>query len=125
QYSVGATKYCGGSSGSTNGLITTGGAVPDGYQSAKLLCQSAPGCGMSATAHMCSAEEMVRSAQLGISPSGPGWYSAGDSDAPQFNVPRECFGWTSNDSRVLGTVWDVTFPNPFPCSFAFPILCCD
>jgi len=68
-YSMGATKAC------TSAPMTDGniGKGVSGYALAKKACEAS--CG-SKTAHMCSAEEVVRLAQMGT-PANPGWISTG------------------------------------------------
>jgi hypothetical protein len=46
-----------------------------GYSGAKAMCAASTGCGSSSSAHMCTGEEIARSAQLGINPP-TGWYSS-------------------------------------------------
>jgi hypothetical protein len=124
-FSVGATKYCG-STSSVNGAA-------GGYANIKAMCQAVSGCGPSASAHMCSGEEVARSLQLGVIPNssvGQGWYSSGVS-APtgvSGDVMNDCFGFTSNNGvwwgQVLGS-GSAQAPVQEPCSNPFPVLCCD
>jgi hypothetical protein len=116
KYSVGAT-YCG-KTAATNGQIT------NGYVGAKGLCESVAACGPSASAHMCTAEEITMSAQLGITVE-PGWYSS--ATHPTYGTAHvdDCDGWTNN-STVDGTVWTAgKFPDTSTCSGTHPVLCCD
>jgi hypothetical protein len=126
QQSVGATQYCG-TSAPTNGAISFNGLT--GYAAAKAMCQASTGCGSSATAHMCSPEEVTRTLQLGASVGNGGWYTAG----MYVPVPTEsasvsdCSGWTSNTTATLGPTVAGTPPTPSfeNCSNMANILCCD
>jgi hypothetical protein len=119
--SVGATKYCG-STPAQNGAVV-GGPTP-GYASVKVACQAA--CSGSATAHMCSGEEMARSAQLGINVvSGGGWFLSG---ATTPGVQGDCRGFTdaTSEPSLFGEIWTgLQGPLAVDCSGAHPILCCD
>lgn len=126
RYSGGATKYCGIGATSTNGAPSYGGKA--GYPATKALCEASTACGNSATAHMCSTEEVIRSASMGINmPSG--WYSVGvyvvQSSYP--DLYRDCTGWTSLQSTALGTVWGNSpdAPTNQSCNVVAPVLCCD
>jgi hypothetical protein len=92
-YSLGAT-YVGVTS-------TFNGAQVGGYTAAKQQCQTAYG----ASAHMCTTEEIGRSAQVGVAlPTNLGWYSAAIRVGRDGNsaVVNDCFGWTSGLNTVLG-----------------------
>jgi hypothetical protein len=113
-----AALYCGATASSTNGQIT------EGYVGAKTLCQST--CGGSPSAHMCNADELTRSAQLGI-PPGSGWYTAGvwvPYNSQSFN---DCVGWSSNSNANRGATWVPSPPQPgaVTCDTQQPVLCCD
>jgi hypothetical protein len=120
--SVGATKYCGSTPDQTNGAVV-GGPTP-GYASVKVKCQAA--CSGSATAHMCSGEEMARSAQLGINVvSGGGWFLSG---ATTPGVQGDCLGFTdaTSEPSLFGEIWTgLQGPLAVDCSAGHPILCCD
>jgi hypothetical protein len=120
-YSVGTTKYCG-VTPLTNGQIT------GGYAGAKGLCEAVAACGSSPTAHMCTADELVRSAQLGVAIAS-GWYSSGRmSFDPTFTGGMyDCLGWTTTDPKGLGSFWQGNPPVPSdqPCDAPHPVLCCD
>ena len=99
----------------------------NGYHAAKLLCQNKLN---SASAHMCSSEEMSRSAQLGVSISDKmGWISTG-AGAGLF---RDCRGWSSkgdqpppvNDPNDSGVLWVGGGPVPGGCNEPHYIHCCD
>jgi hypothetical protein len=85
-FSVGTTLYCG-STPSTPGDL---GALPygQGYLAAKQAC--ATKCGTT-TAHMCSSEELTRSAQLAIYPPAEGWFASGVASA-QSTLIADCYG---------------------------------
>jgi hypothetical protein len=124
QYSVGATHFCGTGPTNTTGAISYSGVT--GYAGAKAMCGAATGCGSSATAHMCTGEELARSAQLGINPPS-GWYAtytwlitSGAGGAA--NVQSDCIGWTS--TTAMGAIGG-TGPTVVSCSTSEPVLCCD
>jgi hypothetical protein len=118
--STGATLYCGTGPTNTTGVISYNGT---GYPAARAMCQQSSGCGSSPTAHMCSAEEMLLSAQLGISMPG-GWFSSFTAAAYTYEV-ADCVGWTNNASNYLGLSWNGTQPYVVACSTSIPVLCCD
>ncbi len=119
-YSTGA-KYC--------GVTTTGGTDNQGhftgnlggYSGAKTACQTS--CA-SALAHMCTVEELVRSAQLSVGMPGEYlWYSSG-SDVPVGSSRIiDCAGWTSTAATFSGPAW-LAGPNVDPCSASHSIACC-
>jgi hypothetical protein len=134
QYSVGATKYCGASPWVTTGAISFNGAV--GYAGAKAACQACADCGNSPSAHMCTAQEIIQSAQLGLQNTLPqGWYSSGLGTFGNSNEEGDCNGWESgSDFGVVGPDWTSGFvanvgavpaPGLSPCTAIRPILCCD
>jgi hypothetical protein len=131
-YSVGATKFCGESPTSTTGSFSYNSGALTGYQAAKAICQTSTGCNASATAHMCSAEEMVRSSQLGVTVPGQGWYSTG-TYATQGAGPvvDDCYGWTAAAAGDDGAIWSPGAPSGagdatiLSCATTTPILCCD
>lgn len=127
-YSLDAT-YCG-KTPSTSGSFASG--LLKGWAAAKDLCQTA--CGASATAHMCTGGELVRSAQMGIATT-PGWFAAetayGTGQANSFGE-FDCEGWTSNAATFVayanyGPSWSSgpDYPNAQSCTVSSPILCCD
>jgi hypothetical protein len=127
-YSVGATLYCGTSPSSYTGNITYNNGQPlTGYFAAKAICQTSSGCGSSLTAHMCTGEELVRSASLGTSlPSGV-WYSSGAAAQVPSGYVGDCNGWTSTANA--GSEWTAgsspNGPDYQNCSVSQPIACCD
>jgi hypothetical protein len=118
--------YCGSAAlPGTTGMLPTG-----GYTTMKMLCQGASGC--TATAHMCTTEEMLRSAATGGIPSSvtDGWYSSGVAwvDPSSANaVSTDCNGWRTNSNTREGAAWTGGQPNSHLCSnnSNVPILCCD
>jgi hypothetical protein len=128
-YSVGATKYCGVGPTSTAGAISYNGVT--GYAGAKAMCQASLGCGMSPTAHMCTADELIRSSQLGAAPSATGWYAAGVysevTTTPVVEPAGDCDGWTTASGTALGADWESgpSFAVYTSCSGSYPILCCN
>ena len=106
QISVNGT-YCGITSGQYQGDISTtvGATTIHGYAAAKLLCEQVAACAKP-YAHMCSAEEMSRSAQLGLFLSvatniGPFWINgAGTITTDNVSkVGNDCDGWVRTDSQ--------------------------
>lgn len=126
-YSMGATKACT-SAPATDGNIGKG---VSGYPVAKKACEAS--CG-STTAHMCSAEEVVRLAQMGT-PAKSGWISTGVSSTTPgpTAVSNDCYGWTTNigqtaavpNTQQFGTVWLDTYSSFAACNTTQPISCCD
>jgi hypothetical protein len=129
-YSTGAT-YCG-ATDATDGSFTWSFTVPlptphqvfvSGYMAGKALCERVTTCG--AAAHVCSSEELARSAQLGMLSAAPpqAWFGGGASD---------CYGWTQGVT-INGAVWMNNPPGSIPaaygpssaiCSASLPIACC-
>jgi hypothetical protein len=132
RYSVGATKYCGASPSATLGTISYGAAT--GYAAAKKICETAPSCGNSATAHMCTSEELVRSTALGMRIQ-VGWFATGalaeyfpGSGTTTF-VSNDCNGYMTlvdtNNNPFYGALWSGTSATWYICSLSQPVLCCD
>jgi hypothetical protein len=107
-----AAAYCGATQPST-------GAEFLGYTNLKALCVTA--CGDDANAHICSASEMVYSAQIGAIASGTVyWYALGT--AP-IGLADDCGGWTSDITE--GAAWQVgDLPTTQSCSSQLPAACC-
>lgn len=127
QYSLGAT-YCGKTATSTNGQIT------NGYAGAKVLCEAVAACGNSPSAHMCTTEEVNRSAQMGITVDS-GWYSATEHStwfgcsnfqcASSQNV-TDCDGWSVTYGDYYAMAWQAGgYPRQAACNTSRPVLCCD
>lgn len=103
---------------------------PTGYVGAKAICETLVG---SNTAHMCTADELIRSAQLGAIPAAEpsSWYASGVLGPTNAN---DCKGWT-DDGTSYGSTWNFLaaappvgasyYPGSTACSQALPILCCD
>ena len=111
------TKYYG------NMHTSTSGSGPTGYVGAKGICEAL--LTPSKTAHMCTADELIRSAQLGKTLSS-GWYATGVQDAQ--NNAQDCRSWTSADGSAQGYEGAFLFngvPGAQPCGTVGPILCCD
>jgi hypothetical protein len=118
-FSLGA-RYCGATgntSGSLSGLATGG----TGYAKAKAQCATT--CS-SPTAHMCTGNELTRSAALASNAAPAGWFSAGTGGPGSY----ECLGWTSGASDYQGPLWGGganQFPSANACNTSYPVLCCD
>jgi hypothetical protein len=119
-YSVGAT-YCGSSASTTAGDMSGLSVTGTGYGKARTQCQVT--CN-SPSAHMCAADELVRSAQLGVTLSTQGWDSSGSATG---NGNYECDGWTTNSASFLASIWNDSPPGPsiVDCSKLYPVLCCN
>lgn len=133
--------WCG-DSAPTKGNFDVGGRR--GVRAAKSICETR--CA-STSAHMCSADEAVRSFELGLSPPY-GWvkgayggifYPSGNPTGAQGLQLQDCSGWTEA-SRTLttsvvylfgGSVLDTTTKPGAAivgfdyCDAMIPILCCD
>jgi hypothetical protein len=126
-YSMGATTFCGNTAPTAGRFMS--GATKIGYPAAKAQCEAVAGC--SPSAHMCTLEEVVRLAQMGVGPPAPGWVGSGVV-APTAGPTQEtgdCGGW-SHDGPVgaigeQGYIWTGTFTAYNSCSTQQPILCCD
>ena len=119
--------FCKATLGSTMGDMTgLGGAK--GYAGAKAACQTT--CDNSPTAHMCTADEIVRSAVIGVTLK-QGWFAGGLYDTQ--GGAGDCQSFTSPGGS--GNFWYVPpLPNPSntpeyasvgSCSNNYPVLCCD
>jgi hypothetical protein len=133
RYSVGATRFVGmTATGGPNNNGTYTGAQVNGYTGSKALC-AALGPSPSPTAHMCTGEEMVRSAALGIQPfpatvanGAAAWFSAGTIGP---NSTNDCAGWNDGTTARSGPVWVQEtgggVVSTDTCDLSFPVLCCD
>ena len=118
--------YCG-STANTNGAFSAQGGLT-GVRAAKLLCEQA--CS-SATAHMCTATEAVRSIELGQT-LPDSWVKGTPSPVAGGSFQNDCFLWTSG-SRVAGAANNLgtavlngtTRLEGDYCDIMHPILCCD
>lgn len=122
RYSVGATAYVGG----TQAYM---GADVQGYGGAKRKCEGAfpsrPG------AHMCTTEELARTAQVGLVVPNAAWYATATRVGRDANsaVTNDCFGWTDSSPGNFGaTASEVSANLSFSvgaCNQLLPIACCD
>jgi hypothetical protein len=128
--------YCGTTASTTGAFSTTiipGFGNVSGYRSGKALCELA--CG-SPAAHMCSNEELGRSAQMGALPQvAAGYWFAGMAYS-QYNSSNsiDCDGWTSGAPTLLGAFVVADFggpsstfrvtPNIDWCNNSHRIICC-
>jgi len=120
--------YCG-AGAATTGAIRSGAA--NGYPAARDVCRTV--CGGSATAHMCTTNEVAISLQMGVRPTVPGgWVNGGtwhDESTVVINV-ADCIGWTHNTNpQQQGSHFTVTtstgYPDSLPCTASALVLCCD
>jgi hypothetical protein len=129
-YSVGATTYCGTGPTTITGAISYSGAT--GYLGGKAMCAASSGCGTSPTAHMCTMEEVIRSASLGLT-IADGWINgatgmeAAEVSGSGSYYDSDCQGWTSSVTQQYGTLWTSTGVNVTNCggNSGYPVLCCD
>lgn len=127
-YSVGPTKFCGASVAPANASFAAGGKV--GYAAAKIVCEQT--CA-SLSAHMCLAEEVVRSVAIGVPITREGWYSTGTEGYGPNSFTTEvidCAGWQNASGNTFGMTWAIggageNRPYDRPCAESHPILCCD
>ena len=116
KWSLGAV-FCGRTSPTT-------GQIANGYAGAKALCETS--CA-SPSAHMCTSEDVIRSAQMGITVQ-QGWYSTFTNSIVGTNQAAEdCVAWTSAAAGVSGAFvpTGTFFPNSATCDQSFPVICCD
>lgn len=91
---------------------------------AKKACEMATS---SKSAHMCTGDEIARSAALGVAPpSTIGWYTT------QFRIDTgnmsngDCDGWRNADVNHAGHVGAAPWsPSSQTCDKPLPVLCCD
>ena len=132
-------KWCSSSPTTTTGAFPTtlivGVGTVSGYRSAKVICEQT--CG-AANAHMCSADEIVRSAQLGaIPPAATGYWMAGGAySLYSSGSSQDCLGWTDNSglAEYLDSIFNVDSNGPagtqriYPtidwCNRTYKIACC-
>ncbi|HTC92907.1 MAG TPA: LamG-like jellyroll fold domain-containing protein [Terriglobales bacterium] len=114
-------QYCGSTLATTGQLASLSG----GYHAAAVLCQTA--CN-SPAATMCTATDMVHSAQLGISLPSNVWYSSGTFVPVTTNSTfvTDCNGWTEGPPGTPydGPTWVTGAPSIATCSSSLPIACC-
>lgn len=94
----------------------------NGYGAAKAICIDHLD---SPSAHMCTAEEVARSAAIGIAVPN-GWYIAATYSyySPLNRQVTDCAGFTTNNVAQMGHGW-ADGPNIYSCSLVLPVLCCD
>ena len=117
--------------GNTAGLIRfphENGVLLTGYAAAKRACEVALG---SSSAHMCTVQDMVVSAQMGINSGVIAWVSHGTTSYKSNGsiVDRDCYAWTSKytcaeHSDCHGSAWKQSMTEAY-CADAWPISCCD
>jgi hypothetical protein len=118
KYSLDAL-YCGATAPTTGILFES---VAAGYGAAKLRCERV--CG-TPTAHMCTAEELMRHLQTGgAAPPNPGWYAAGVAAQASGATVFDCDGFTSNLHTQYGLQFQAA-PGLATCDTLAPINCCD
>jgi len=132
KYSVGPTHFCGIGASTTTGAMAFNGKT--GFAAAKAICEASSACGLSATAHMCDASEIVRSKQVGDTVPA-GWYSS-QTSALNNNlggnfITNDCVDWSSAGNSNTGPfVAQILGAGPLTASFAAcsgtaNVLCCD
>jgi hypothetical protein len=140
QYSLNA-GYCGSTAMAYDGnLLTEEPSADTGYAAAKILCENVPGCASAAqTAHMCTADEIIRYvATGGVMPSAQGWFATGvfySYYTPTAYVDgNDCSAYTSAavsgpGSGPWGSVWNGGGSSPGPddgdCGAMHAVLCCN
>lgn len=106
--SVGGS-FCGTTAAPQNGNM-------GGYAGVKALCENVAACN-SPTAHICTGDEVARSAALGLALPDVGRYAAFD---PYYG---DCSGFTTTSGD--GAAWAKPGPAWTTCGFPIPVLCCD
>lgn len=107
-----------------NGRVTVGGVT--GYTAARAACAEAWG----ETAHVCTATELNRSAQLlapGSIPAGRYATGVGGPVAGAGAQLSDCLGFTSDTGSYAAASWDATSDAPAYtlCDVTLAFLCCD
>ncbi|MFI5300439.1 MAG: hypothetical protein ACHREM_20320 [Polyangiales bacterium] len=142
-YSVGATVFVGITSGTHTGNLLAdphAGTAANGYQAAANICR-AEVTGATPTIHMCTAEEIMRTAALGMPmPQQPGVLPAVNAvgrfstmvQAPGSGSPAaDCTGWTGTtgaaavDVSYAGASGGGWAASTTSCGSAMYLLCCD
>jgi hypothetical protein len=95
-----------------------------GYQGAKALCEDT--CG-SASAHVCTADELLRSLGLGVElPSVTNYrFATGITWGGTAGQQADCRAFSQATEAYGGAVWSVDHFDITGCSTAYPMLCCD
>jgi hypothetical protein len=123
-YSLGAS-YCGMTASTKGDLSGISGTPGNGWGKVRAACKAT--CN-SPTAHMCSTEELTRSAQIGLSNSTAGWYAGDFSYANSGTVPvQACEGWTYGAGTQFAATYQQVGGSPAYdyCNTSHPVLCCD
>lgn len=133
----GTGVYCGATAPTVGDLSDLSGFK--GYAGGKAACEAVPECKSSKTAHVCSGEEIVRSAQISMTMPA-GWFATGfggravaSSGTTDRTVEStDCQGFKSGVCGTgtvtwTGSAWDPTGPAPKTgyCGEKRPVLCCD
>ncbi len=114
KYSVGATQFTKATVKQYTGLIGN-------YNGAKGVCEGETG---SPSAHMCTTDEIVRTAAAGVS-IAQGWYSSGVFSLVLGDSMNDCAAWQQAGAGYRGTFWNGTGALHDACGNPHPILCCD
>ncbi len=123
RYAAGAV-FCGATATATTGDMS-GFGVAKGYAAALTACRQT--CSNAPTAHMCTADEVVRSAALGVEVA-EGWYATGLVGlASASYTMSDCQGFSTISSSYYGVRWESSYPGPVwsTCATSYPVLCCD
>jgi len=100
-----------------------------GLSDAKTLCETT--CGGSATAHMCTAEEIERFVATGGASPVEGWIvgTRSGSHHGSGQTLTGCQGFTTNQATTRGIRWTGgslgQYPAATTCDNQLPVLCCD
>lgn len=129
--------YCGATASTVGDMSDLSGFK--GYAGAKAACEALSDCKSSKTAHVCSGEEVVRSAQIGITMPA-GWLATGaatravisSGSTDRYVESADCQGFkvgvaATGVSNWFGTSWDPTGPaaKATHCGSKLAVLCCD
>lgn len=90
------------------------------YPAAKALCEAA----CTATAHVCSSEEILALASIGVSINANVWYQGGQNTGAGPYM-SDCVGWKTNDVNNQGHTWNGSYPMTANCQELHPLACCD
>jgi len=125
--------YCG-AGAATTGAIRSGAA--NGYPAARDICRTV--CGGSATAHMCTTNEVAISLQMGVRPTAvSGWVNGNSWHWEDVRPDRvivtnvsDCIGWIEGTNpNQAGTIFVVTpstgYPSADACNTSHLVFCCD
>jgi hypothetical protein len=130
-YSLGAT-YCGVTRTPTEGSFRVPGDPLTGYAAAKSQCEEVSTCSRTA-AHMCTADDLLRTVQRGrhvsLGTNTAAWYASGvQGQGTASVVANDCGGWTTSSGNAYGSSWTVSggrdSSSLTACRAVLPILCC-